>query len=188
MNYGLDAKTIIRLLLDFAPETVLKEMGLTESTHDECVDHLESIQGTRGGYRTIVDWSSEALYYAATKHNAIISKRNREKLHAYGKVEVDIYTLYRFAEMVKAEDFDKVEEIVKEISKVPGRKRMAKAQEWLVRERHDWDNAAEMRAKLLNSGKTPKDADSIIRATLKIPQSTYDGWRKRELLKRKTTV
>lgn len=187
MNYGLDAKTIIRLLLDFAPETVLKEMELTESTHDECVDHLESIQGTRGGYRTIIDWSSEALYYAATKHNAIISKRNREKLHAYGKVEVDLYTLYRFAEMVKAEDFDKVEEIVKGIAKVPGQKRMAKARQHRTH-KHDWDAVASLRAELVNSGKEPKDADSILRAKLKIHPSTYSDWRKRDSLKRKPTV
>ncbi|MNH87245.1 hypothetical protein D3C81_1148700 [compost metagenome] len=181
MIYGLDFKTIIRLLLDFAPKAVLDDLELTESTCNEWEDDLKSEQGTWRGNRSIIDMSSLALYYATKKRS------NRERLLAYGRVEVDLYTLYDFAETVKAEDFDNVEKLVKSIPKEKRQKILAEARQHRTH-KHDWDAVANMRTELLNSGKEPKDADSILRAKLKIHPSTYSDWRKRDSLKRKPTV
>lgn len=187
MIYGLDVKTIIKLLLDFAPETILEELELTESTRDEWENDLKSEQGTFRGDRSIIDMSSLALYYATAKRNAVIRKRSLEKLFAYGRVEIDLFTLHSFAEMVKAEEFDKVEKLVKAVPKEKRQKILAEARQHRTH-KHDWDAVANMRAELLNSGKEPKDADSILRAKLKIHPSTYSDWRKRDSQKRKPTV
>lgn len=182
MIYGLDAKTIITLLLDFAPETILEELELTESNRDEWEDDLKSEQGTLRGDRSIIDMSSLALYYAAQKRSLI---NNREKLLAYGRVEVDLYTLYDFAEMVKAEDFDKVEEIVKGVAKIPGQKRMAKARQHRTH-KHDWEAVADLEAELLSAGWSQRALAGIINARLRVPTSTYRQWRAERA--KKTTV
>jgi hypothetical protein len=183
MIFGLDVKTIIKLLLDFAPTTVLDDLELTESTRDEWEDDLESERGTLRGNRSIIDMSSLALYYAARKCSLI---NNREKLLAYGRVEVDLYTLYDFAEMVKAEDFDKIEEIVKGIAKVPAQKRMAKAQEWLVREKYNWEAIFNFEAELLRAGVSQRDLAGKIEARMGVSPSRYRE--KRRERAKQTTV
>lgn len=177
MIYGLDFKTIIRLLLDFAPKAVLDDLELTESTRNEWEDDLKSEQGTSRGDRSIIDMSSLALYYATKKRS------NRQRLLAYGRVEVDLYTLYDFAETVKAEDFDKVEEIVKEIAKVPKRKGMAKARAGRPPSKYDWDAVAGVEAELLRAGIHKHNLASIIETRLAVPQNRYREWRRK-----KTTV
>ena len=180
MIYGLDVKTIIKLLLDFAPETILEELELTESTRDEWEDDLKSEQGTLRGYRSIIDMSSLALYYATKKRSLI---NNREKLLAYGRFEIELYTLYDFAEMVKAEDFEKVEEIVKEIAKAPRRKGMAKARAAKPPSKYDWIAVARVEAELLKAGKHKHNLAGIIETRLGVPQNRYREWRRK-----KTTV
>jgi Holliday junction resolvase-like predicted endonuclease len=187
MIYGLDVKTIIKLLLDYAPATILEEMALTESTRDIWESELKSEQGTFSGDYSIVDFSTLALYYVTANRRAFNRKPSLEQLLAYGRVEIDLLTLHRFAEMVKAEEFDKVEKLVKAVPKEKRQKILAEARQHRTH-KHDWDAVANMRAELLNSGKEPKDADSILRAKLKIHPSTYSDWRKRDSQKRKPTV
>ncbi len=177
MSFGLESETIIRLLLSFAPKHALKELELDESTREEWVAWLESERKTARGQYEAAEMSSAALYYATRKRSSA------KKLAAEGSIKVDFWTLFMFAETVKAEEFDRTESLLKEIALRPKQRRMKAAQDARV-PKYNWQDIASYEEKLLNAGRTERELASIIKKRYGVSPSAYRDWRR----KRKTTV
>lgn len=181
MSFGLDAITIIRLLLDYAPKTDLHDLELSKDTREEWITYLESEHGTTRNQSEIVDLSSLALYYATRKRSSV------KMLAAEGQVTVDFWTLFQFAETVRTEEFSKTEGLLRQVSLQKNQRKMALARDKgkeALPSKHDWVKVANLERELLASDRNPRQLAQIIYKRLGVPMSTYREWRKT----RKTTA
>lgn len=181
MSFGLEAKVIIRLLLDYAPKAVLEDLELNEGTREEWITWLGLECGTPRNQYQIVDLSSLALYYATRKRSSV------KKLATERPITVDFWTLFQLAETVRVEEFSMAESLLKQVVLEKKQRYMALAREKGKEQRpnkHDWSKIASLERELLASGKDPRHLARIIEKRLGVPMTTYREWRRT----RKTTT
>ena len=170
---GLKTELIAQILLDFAPPEGLEGLDLSEETKQKWIASREAERQTRRGASRIVDLSALALYYATRKYSGW------RKRAGYGRIEIDLLTLGKLAEMAKIDEFDATEAILNELKQEAGRKRIKKAQSVPRPTKHNWEKVAELVAELLASERSERQLSGIVKRRLGVPPSTFREWRRK---------